>query len=172
LFSIFFDYMTDNPNQLSSPPVTSGARETNRLFWLGAGISFVVSLVLYIKTMAASSSFWDAGEFIAAAYTLGIPHSPGTPLYILVGRVFTELPLPFFSIAERVNLLSAFCAAVGVVFVFLLVVRFLDFILGETKTTTDAVIKVAGALVGALFIAFSDTYWNNAVEGSRRKCTR
>ena len=68
------------------------------------------------------------------------------------------------SIAERVNLLSAFCGAVGVLFVYLLVVRFLDVVMGKTQGTVDAVVKVGGGLVGALFIAFSDTYWINAVE--------
>jgi hypothetical protein len=135
-----------------------------RLYWAGAAIAFLASLILYVKTMAPSSSFWDSGEFIAAAYRLGIPHSPGTPLYVLVGRVFTELPIPLLSYAERVNLLSAFCAAVGVLFVYILVVRFLDVIMGKTEKQTDAVVKVTGALVGALFIAFSDTYWTNAIE--------
>ncbi len=154
----------DQPDNLAVPGETFPAATVKKLYWGGAGIAFFLSLILYIKTMAASASFWDAGEFIAAAYTLAVPHSPGTPLYVLVARVFTELPLPFFSIAERVNLLSAFCGAVGVLFVYVLVVRFMDILLGKTSSVTDAVIKVAGGLVGALFIAFSDTYWNNAIE--------
>ncbi len=135
-----------------------------KVFWGGAAVSFLFSLALYIKTMAASSSFWDSGEFIATSYALGVPHSPGTPLYVLVGRVFTELPLPFFSIAERVNLLSAFCAAVGAFLIYVLAVRFLDFTMGASKSHADVAIKAVGALVGALFIAASDTYWNNAIE--------
>ena len=43
-------------------------REPSKLFWVGAILSFVISFTLYVKTMAASSSFWDAGEYIAAAY--------------------------------------------------------------------------------------------------------
>ncbi|MCK5407742.1 MAG: DUF2723 domain-containing protein, partial [Candidatus Krumholzibacteria bacterium] len=67
--------------ELSPRPTGGGLSErpAARLFWFGAGFSFLISFVLYIKTMAASASFWDAGEYIAAAYTLGIPHSPGTP---------------------------------------------------------------------------------------------
>jgi hypothetical protein len=158
----------NQPPEPSSPAPASafGATPENgtRWFWIGAGLVFIVSLVVYVKTMAASSSFWDAGEYIAAAYTLGVPHSPGTPLYVIVGRFFTLLPLPFFSIAERVNFLSAFCGAAGVVFVYMLVVRFLDVLLGKSETKSDAVVKIAGGLVGAFFIAFSDTYWNNAIE--------
>jgi hypothetical protein len=155
------------PDRATGPitgPAPGATEDFYRLYWVAGGFAFMVSLVLYVKTMAASSSFWDAGEFIAAAYTLGIPHSPGTPLYVVVARVFSELPFPFFSIAERINLLSAFCGAVGVLFVYMLIVRFMDVLLGKTRTQSDAVIKVAGALVGALFLAVSDTYWNNAIE--------
>jgi len=148
--------------QEAARPGDDAARR--RLFWFGAAFVFIFSLVLYVKTMAASASFWDAGEFIAAAYRLGIPHSPGTPLYILAAKVFTLLPVPFLSFAERVNLLSAFCGALGLLFVYLLIIRFLDFTMGKSETINDALVKVAGALVGALFLAFSDTYWNNAIE--------
>lgn len=144
--------------------VVGSGDDGQRAYWIGAVIALVGSLGLYIKTMAASSSFWDAGEFIAAAYSLGIPHSPGTPLYVLLGKVFTLLPLGFFSTAERVNLISAVCGAIGVLFVYMLVVRFLDLMLGKSETVEDTVLKVVGALTGALFLAFSDTYWNNAIE--------
>jgi len=92
--------LADTPASVLSDPAGVSTATATRLFWIGAGLSFVLSLVLYVKTMAASASFWDAGEFIAAAYTLGVPHSPGTPLYVLVGRVFTLFPV--LSIAERV----------------------------------------------------------------------
>ncbi len=88
----------------SPPNFPPSADKTNRLvFYTGAALSFLVSLGFYIRTMAASASFWDSGEFIAAASTLAIPHSPGTPLYVLAGRVFTLLPIPI-STAQKVNL--------------------------------------------------------------------
>ena len=134
-----------------------------RLFYGGAGLLFVLCLWLYVSTMEPSSPFWDSGEFIASAYILGIPHAPCTPLYVLVGRVFTLLPLPF-SIAARVNFISALTAALGVLFVYFLAVRLLDAVLGRSRSTVDTVIKLAGALVGSLFLAFSSTYWTNAIE--------
>ncbi|MBN1423868.1 DUF2723 domain-containing protein, partial [Candidatus Fermentibacteria bacterium] len=60
------------------------------------------SLVVYLYTIAPTVAFWDAGEFIASSYILGIPHPPGTPLYVLIGRIFTLIPFAS-TIAIRVN---------------------------------------------------------------------
>ncbi|MBJ67881.1 MAG: hypothetical protein CME28_07730, partial [Gemmatimonadetes bacterium] len=56
--------------------------------WVGVGV-FFLTLSVYIKTMAPAVSFWDCGEFIATSYILGVPHPPGSPLYVLLGRVFS-----------------------------------------------------------------------------------
>lgn len=148
----------------NSPAVAPVNGLVRKLYWGGAAASFLASLVLYAMTMQGTASFWDSGEFIAAAYKLGIPHSPATPLYVIVAKVFTLLPIWFLSIAERVNLLSAFCGAVGVLFVYVLAIRFFDDMNGPSKSTSDAIVRVGGALSAALFLTFSDTYWTNATE--------
>jgi len=148
------------------PPVAPPLRPDTpgRLYFrLGAVFAFIWSLVLYTRTMAPSAPFWDAGEFIACAHILGVPHSPGTPLYVLIAKVFTLMPLPF-SIAGRVNFLSAFTSAGAVLFLYLLAVRFLDRIIGHSETLGDTLVKVGAALSGALFVAASNTFWWNAVE--------
>ncbi len=156
------------PSSPSTPsPVVVHPAEAailKRIFWVGAALSFLVSLVLYARTMEATSSFWDSGEFIASAKILGIPHSPGTPLYVLVAKVASMLPLPFYSIAQRVNLLSAFCGAAGVLFMFALTVRFFDDMNGPSRDRWDGVVRVGGALVAALWLMASDTYWTNSIE--------
>jgi tetratricopeptide (TPR) repeat protein len=124
---------------------------------------FLVSLTVYMMTMAVSVSFWDAGEFIATSYILGIPHSPGTPMYILVGRVFSMLPLPL-SIAQKVNFLSAFTAALGVAIIYLVISSVLGFMFGKPKTAAERFARFVGPAVGSLFLTFSDTYWTNAIE--------
>ncbi len=76
------------------------------------------SLLLYLLTLAPdlTQSFYsaDGGELIAAAVTGGIPHPPGYPTYLLLGKLFSWLP--WGTLAWRFNLLSAVCAAVGLGF--------------------------------------------------------
>ncbi|MFQ5510754.1 MAG: protein O-mannosyl-transferase family [Candidatus Krumholzibacteriia bacterium] len=153
------------PGRADGPP--AGTIQPDKrgplLFKIGAALTFLASLVVFMKTMAPSASFWDSGEFIAASYTLGIPHSPGTPLYVLLGRVFTLMPLPL-SVAGKVNFISVVSGAAGAMFVYVLVVRFLDHVLGRSATLGDSVVKIVAGLVGGLFIAFSQTFWTNATE--------
>jgi hypothetical protein len=76
----------------------------------------------YVTTMARTVTRWDAGEFLAAVHSLGIPHPPGTPLYVLTTRAWAMLPLPM-SFAARVSLFSAVCGAAAVTVLGLLVFR-------------------------------------------------
>lgn len=79
---------------------------------LVASLAAFVLLVVYGATIAPDVTFWDAGEFIAAAETLGIPHPPGTPLYVLLLAAWTRL-LPWVPTALATNLFSAACTAVA-----------------------------------------------------------
>jgi hypothetical protein len=81
-----------------------------------------VVAAVYASTMARTVTRWDAGEFLAAIHSLGIPHPPGTPLYVLAARAWAMIPLPL-SFATRVNLLSAICGAAAVTVLGLLVRR-------------------------------------------------
>jgi len=124
---------------------------------------FLVPLVVYLLTMAATLSFWDSGEFIATSYILGIPHSPGTPLYVLVGRVFTMLPLPM-SIAQKVNFLSVVFSALAVLMGYLIMVSTIRFMYPNLKNGLGRFMTYAGPFTGALYLTFSDTYWRDATE--------
>ena len=124
---------------------------------------FLISLAMFIKTAAPTVSFWDSGEFIACAFTLGIPHPPGAPLYLLIGRLFTMLPLgddPAFPM----NLISAITSALAVLFVYLITVRLIRLGWGDGERNPAPVPGVVGGVVAALMLAFSDTFWYNAVE--------
>jgi hypothetical protein len=77
---------------------------------------FVACFGCYCLTLAPTITWEhdgvDSGDLITAAYTLGIAHPPGYPLFTLLARVFTLLPVG--EIAYRVNLMSALLAAATV----------------------------------------------------------
>lgn len=124
---------------------------------------FLASLITYLRTIAPTTSFWDCGEFIACSYTLGIPHPPGAPLYILVGRIFSIIPFAA-DIGLRVNLISALLSSFSAMFTFLIIIRFLEMMQGKADTVERKIIQYTGGVVGALAFAFSDSQWFNSVE--------
>ena len=73
--------------------------------------TFAAALVLYLVTLAPTVTFEDSGELIAAAYTLGVPHEPGYPLWTMIAHLFTWLPVG--DVAYRVNLMSAVCSSLA-----------------------------------------------------------
>ncbi|MCP4706835.1 MAG: DUF2723 domain-containing protein [candidate division Zixibacteria bacterium] len=128
-----------------------------------ASLVFAISLIVYYNTMAPTFSFWDCGEFVACSYILGIPHPPGSPLYILIGRIFAILPLAA-DVAVRLNVLSIVTSALTATFSYLIIVRLIRFWFDNTKDFYNRVIVYIGGFTGALFVAFSSTNWANSVE--------
>src|SRR5260221_12365875 len=102
----------------SSPPSDLDYRPS----YLAAAVVSVVILALYVVTLAPSTAMWDTSEYITAAYTLGLPHPPGNPLFVLIGRVFAILPIAK-SLAMRINVLAAVCSAGSAGHVFLITGR-------------------------------------------------
>ncbi len=129
---------------------------------VGLGVWLTV-LIVYALTKASTLSFWDCGEFIAASYILGVPHPPGSPLYILLGRIFSILPLSA-DIAVRVNYLSVFFSSFTALFGYLAVARILRIWFGPDRSALSRGLTYAGGASGALFLAFGLTNWNNSVE--------
>ena len=133
---------------------------TNRIL---AAITFFISFAVYYDTMAPTVSYWDCGEFIAVSHTLGVPHPPGSPLYLLLGRVASMLPIGE-DIAFRVNLLSPIVSAFSVLFLYLIIVQMVNHWRGKINSTTDALIVFGSGIIGSLTFAFTDSHWFNAVE--------
>lgn len=131
-----------------------------------AALLFILSGAVYLMTMAPTLSFWDCGEFIATARTLGVPHPPGAPLFLIVGRLFSMLPF-LGDIGARVNLISVLSSAATVSLTYLVTLRFITLYRGTEPREWDlggSIAAYGGAVAGALALAFSDSFWFNAVE--------
>src|ERR1700750_1649616 len=129
-----------------------------------------IACTVYLLTAEAGGSFWDCGEFVSCCYKVQIPHPPGAPLFVLMGRVFIVLfgdnPL---TAAKGVNFMSAMASGFTILFLFWTITHFARKIVQpdpEVALTRNQVISILGAgAVGALAYAFSDSFWYSAVEG-------
>ena len=124
---------------------------------------FLISFFVYFDTMAPTVSYWDCGEFIAVSHTLGVPHPPGSPFFLLLGRIASMIPLNE-DIAFRVNLLSPLASAFAVMFLYLIIVQVVAHWRGKLETADDVLVAFGGAILGSLVFAFTDSHWFNAVE--------
>ncbi|MEN9350663.1 MAG: hypothetical protein RL372_1641 [Bacteroidota bacterium] len=141
-------------------------RINNLIGW----VVFLIAAAVYILTAEAGGSLWDCGEFVSSCFKLQIPHPPGAPLFVIIGRVFIVLfgdnPL---TAAKAVNIMSALASAFTILFLFWTITHFARKIMGiktSDALTTGQWISVMGAgVVGALAYTFSDSFWFSAVEG-------
>jgi hypothetical protein len=129
---------------------------------------FFFSAIVYLRTAGPTIALWDCGEYLASSACLGIPHPPGTPLLVPIGRVF-YMALPFLKDAGfRLHMIAVFGSALTVLFVYLIIIRTLIFTLGEPDTKWKRLSLYCGGIVGALFCAFSNTFWFCSLEFSEQ----
>ena len=125
---------------------------------------FLISFFVLFSTVQPSVSFWDPGEFLAAAYYLQVPHPPGSPLFTILGRVFSMLPIAG-NIALRINYISVLASAFSILFLYLIAVKLIRNYKGKKpESTVDALSTYISAAIGALAFSFSDTFWFSGVE--------
>ena len=124
--------------------------------YLAALAVSIGALVLYLVTLAPGTAMWDTSEYIAAAYTFGLPHPPGNPLFVILGRVFSILPIAS-NIAVRINILAAICSAASAGMWFLITERVLVSWFAQRWQ------RVLGGVVAALIGATAFTVWNQSV---------
>jgi hypothetical protein len=142
----------------------------------------LIACSVYILTMERTGSFWDVGEFVSSCYKLQIPHPPGAPLFVLIGRLFT---LPFSNAAVGVNLMSAIASGFTILFLFWTITHFARKIVVQANDSVKIVGNnpaeaddsqdrlsgnqlfsvMAAGVIGALAYTFSDSFWYSAVEG-------
>ena len=141
-------------------------RINNLIGW----VVFLIAAAVYIMTAEAGGSLWDCGEFVSSCFKVQIPHPPGAPLFVIIGRVFIVLfgdnPL---TAAKAVNIMSALASAFTILFLFWTITHFARKIMGlktsETLTTSQLISVMGAGVVGALAYTFSDSFWYSAVEG-------
>jgi len=140
-------------------------RVNNVVGWIVCAIACTV----YVMTMEASGSFWDCGEFVSSAYKLQIPHPPGAPLFVIMGRFFIILfgdnPM---TAARAVNFMSAIASGFTILFLFWSITHFARKIIqkGNATLTGQQIFTIMSAgVVGALCYTFCDSFWYSAVEG-------
>ncbi len=123
-------------------------------------IVFLAIFTLYISTLAPGVVGGDAGEHQFAVPLLGIPHTTGYPLYILVAKAWTLL-IPFGSMAWRVNLFSALGGALAAATTTLLVYHLSISLAGQNNDRYYA--TWPGALVAGIALALGLTLWQWSV---------
>src|SRR3984957_9242428 len=129
----------------------------------------LIACMVYVLTMEATGSFWDCGEFVSSAYKLQIPHPPGAPLFVMMGRFFIILfgdnPM---SAARAVNFMSAILSGFTILFLFWSITHFARKIIqpkGLALNSQQIFTIMAAGTVGALCYTFCDSFWYSAVEG-------
>ena len=140
----------------------------HRINNLTGWLVFLIALVTYTLTVEPTASFWDCGEFIACAYKLQVPHPPGAPLFLLIGRMFSLLALGDVSrVAFWVNMMSVVSSALTILFLHWTIVLIGRKILNKTfdsLTKPESIILLLSGFIGALVYTFSDSFWFSAVE--------
>jgi hypothetical protein len=127
---------------------------------------FAIATAVYVLTLEPTASFWDCGEFIAAANKLQVPHPPGAPFFLLIGRIFSLFASDVTQIAYMVNLVSALSSSLTILFLFWTITMLArKMVSPERIPTSGETLSILGAgVIGALAFTFSDSFWFSAEE--------
>ena len=164
---------------LLTPKPQAEARATRPTYnQLNNGVGwliFALSLLVFMLTLEPTASFWDCGEFIACAYKLLVPHPPGAPTFLLLGRLMSLFAFgDVTKVAVLVNTLSALSSAFTVLFLFWIITLLAKKLVlhrpgmhddrALLPTSAQTYLILGAGAVGALAFAFSDSFWFNAEE--------
>ena len=131
-------------------------------------VVFAIATLVYILTVEETASFWDCGEFIASSFKLQVPHPPGAPFFLLMGRIFSFLSFGDTSqVAYWINMISVLSSGFTILFLFWsisLLGRKLFKIDDHEITQNQAITILGGSAIGALAYTFSDSFWFSAGE--------
>jgi hypothetical protein len=125
-------------------------------------LAALTAFCFYFATLAPSIGFIDSGELAAVAYAFGIAHPTGYPLFTLLAGVFAHIPLGT-SVIWRLNLFAALCCAASVFFFFRVFLLLLASVKEPGQGSGAPAARRLAAATGALILAFSRTFWSQAV---------
>lgn len=126
---------------------------------------FLFALIVYWLTMEPTVSFWDCGEFIAAAFKLEVGHQPGAPVFLLIGKLFSFFALgEVSSVAYWVNFSAVVSSAATILFLFWTITALVAQAYRNEKIKTKTANIIIAGIIGAAAYTFSDTFWFSAVE--------
>jgi hypothetical protein len=102
-------------------PSSAEPNESHRVLfkawdWWAALVTTLISGFFFYYHMAPEVTLQDSGELVTGAFTFGVPHPPGYPLWALLGFIWSHFIVPFGNPAWRIGLLSVVtgAAVVGV----------------------------------------------------------
>lgn len=142
----------------------------NRINNIAGWAMCLFACTVYVLTSEPGGSFWDCGEFVSSCFKVQIPHPPGAPLFVLLGRIFVVLfgddPM---TAAKAVNMMSALASGFTILFLFWTITHFAVKIIQQKSpqplTGLQQVTVIAAGIIGALAGTFTDSFWYSAVEG-------
>ena len=89
-------------------------QRSREIFW--SCLTIGLPLLVYLKTVTPTVSGLDSAELTAGAYVLGIIHAPGSPLYLLIGHLFAQLPLG--DVGYRLNVMSTVAITLTILLIY------------------------------------------------------
>ncbi len=116
---------------------------------------FVASFVIYLLTLCPTIYWEDSAAFCAVQSLLGIPHSPGFPVYVILGRLFTMLPIGDSALCS--NFMSAFWGSAALAVLFFLILEIFK------QARLSLRFSRLSAAVAVLLLGFSTSFWLQTV---------
>jgi len=156
----------------ATPIAPAPVTDVERFFSGRDKIAFLVASLVtfagYLYTLQPSVGLEDSGEFLTAAYHLGVPHPPGYPIWAILSWIWHHI-IPFGNIAWRVNLMSAVFGSVAIGLAALLVSKTGHLMgsrvgfLHQLDARVVNLLVLAASVSAALMLAFSPVMWSQSV---------
>lgn len=128
---------------------------------------FLFSTGVYWLTAEPTCSFWDCGEFVPSADKLQIAHSPGSPLFLMIGHMFMMLQSDVTKKAVMFNHWSNISVGLAATFLFWIITHLAKKLIikkDEDYNVPNVIAIMSAGAIGAASFTFCDSMWFSAVE--------